>query len=203
MNESHPVFIELSRRFPEATIVHHNEVPLVYIPRTRERNYHLISTLGMSDFDMEVPERFSHQENIELFFCLPDYWKHDDMENPNHKWVWDQIAFMSPLPKERETWFGSGHTIPFKKDESEISEKYQQAYFLMIEPFVLEREMQPFTSGDNLVTFLSIVPLFKKEFDYKNKSGAHHLLRKFLKKGVSEKVDMFRLCVVKRKRLLF
>lgn len=195
----HSVFKVLKQRFDNATIVEHNNVPLVFIPRTRDRNYHLLTTLGMSDFDMPVPEKFQDRSKIELFFCLPDYWNPEDMENPNHNWVWDKIAFMSTFPKERNTWFGSGHTMPFNREETAISEKFQQEYFLMVDPFELTQEMAPVQTDSGTIYFLAIVPIFKRELDYKNKSGAHHLLRKFIKKGISEKVDMFRLCAIKRK----
>ena len=201
IDTNHTVFKELQNRFSEASIVEHNETKLVYIPRTRDRNYHIISTIGMSDYSMPVPETFSDKSKIELFFVLPDYWKPDDLESQNHKWVWDQITFMSSFPKERETWFGPGHTIPYSKDGSPISEKYEQVAFLMAEPYVLEEEMKPMLTESDSITFLAVIPLFKNELDFKNKSGTHLLLRKFLKKGISEKVDMFRQCGVRKKWL--
>lgn len=198
----HPVFVELKQRFENTMLVEQNGVPLVFIPKTRDRNYSLLTTIGMSDFEMPVPEKHQERSKIELFFCLPDYWKPEEMENPNHNWVWDRITFMSGFPKERNTWFGNGHTMPFNREETAISEKFQQEYFFFTDPFELTKEMRPIRQKEGNIHFIAVVPIFKRELDFKNKAGGHSLLRKFVKKGVSEKVDMFRLCAV-RKRLFF
>jgi len=199
--KSHPVFEILNHRFGEANLVEFNDVPLIHVPTTRERNFHIVSTIGLSDFDMPVPEKFKDKNRIELFFCLPDYWNPDDIENPNHKWVWDRIAFLSTFPKERNTWFGHGHTIPFNKEETPISEKFQQSYFIMLEPFEMDKIMAPIQGEHGTIHFLAVVPIFKKELDYKVKSGTNKLIRKFIKKGFSEKADMFREVAAKQKWL--
>lgn len=200
--KNHPVYLALNERFNEVNLVEYNGVKLVHIPRTRDRNFHIVCSIGLSDFDMPVPETQTENNNIELFFCLPDYWKPDEIDNPNHSWVWDRIAFLSTYPKERNTWFGNGHTIPFNKEETAISEQYKQAYFLLTKPFEI-RTIEPIVSEDKTIHFLAIVPIFKDELDYKLKAGVTRLLRKFVKKGISEKADMFRLCAVRKRRLFF
>src|SRR5690554_1789153 len=67
----------------------------------------IISTNGISNYKMSIPERYKGREHTELFFCLPGYWDLEDKDNPNMNWPLKVIQKLSENVLENQSWYRS------------------------------------------------------------------------------------------------
>jgi hypothetical protein len=67
----------------------------------------------------------------------------------------------------------------------------------------LEDELTPVQLEDKTIHFWALIPLFGDEMDYKQGKGTVKLKKKFLIKGVTEKLDEFRQSSLKNRWLFF
>jgi hypothetical protein len=111
-------------------------------------------------------------------------------------WVFEWIQKLAKYVVEKETWFGHGHTLPTGKNMSELSPTMKQNHLILMNPILLEEELAQIKVGDKNVNFLAIVPIFPDEMDYKQGKGTFKFIQRLQTKGVSEKLDDFRLTVL-------
>lgn len=193
----------LIQRFGEHRVsdipVADGDVPLLMLDLELKAPVSVLVTNGLSDYEMPVPEKEMGNEFNEIFFCLPSYWEWEDMENANTNWVFHWIQRLAKYVQEKETWFGHGHTMPCGKEKQELSALMKENHFMLMRPLLLEQEMAPIMTDGKEVQFLSIVPIFENELDYKLGKGTRKLVTRFINKGVSEKLDDFRPSVMTRK----
>ena len=163
----------------------------------------VLMTNGLSDFTMPVHEKHLDKANMELYFCLPNYWNLKDLSDPNSNWVFPWISRLATYVIEKNTWFGHGHTMPCGKEMLPLSETMKQNHFFLSEPMLLENELAPLKNGEKLVHFLSIIPIFPDEMDYKQGKGTFKFQQKLIQHGVTEKLDDYRGTVLRSKWRLF
>lgn len=175
------------------------EVPLLVLDLELNSPVTVIVTNGLSDYKMPVPDKWKEREHNELFFCLPSYWEWEDLENPQMNWVFYWIQRLAKYVKEKETWYGHGHTMPCGKEKNPLSATMKQNHFLLADPILLETEMSPVQLEEKEIHFLSIIPLFQDEMDYKQSQGTLKFSQKLNNNGITEKLDDFRGSAMKRK----
>lgn len=194
---------ELAKRFGDHRVheipVKEGEVPLLLLDLELNSPVSVLVTNGLRTYTMPVPDRWKGREHVELYFCLPSYWEWDDLEDPQRNWVYYWIQRLAKYVVEKETWFGPGHTMPCGAEMKPLSATMKQNHFMLSEPILLEREMESIKVDGEEVYFLAIIPIFPDELDYKLGKGTLKLTRKFIQKGVSEKLDDFRSTVLKSK----
>lgn len=159
----------------------------------------VLMTDGLSNMQMEVPEKYKGEEHIELFFCLPNYWEWEDAENPRMNWPFKWITKLANHLVDKQTWYGKGHTFPVGKEGETLSESMKQEYLMLSHPILLNVELAPLQVEGKMIHFLAVIPLFKKEFEYKQARGTFKLLQKFNTKGITENLDDFRGSVLQNK----
>ena len=179
--------------------VKEGEVPLLVLDLELNSPVTVIVTNGLSDYKMPVPEKWQARERNELYFCLPSYWEWEDLSNPQMNWVFYWIQRLAKHVKEKETWYGHGHTMPCGKEMKPLSSTMKQNHFLLSDPILLENEMAPVQLGENEIHFLSIIPLFQDEMDYKQSQGTLKFSQKLNNNGITEKLDDYRGSAMKRK----
>ena len=159
-------------------------------------NYQLIFTDGLSAKEQPVKAGYEAYNKIELYFLLPSYW---DLQAEN--WPIEWINRLAEIPQKNETWFGPGDTIPAGNPPEILSDRFPADHFMLVEPF----EVKSFFDHEALqkaeIRFFGIVPICKPELDYKIRNSATVLFERLQKKNHSEKVDLFRTSVC-RKRVL-
>lgn len=139
----------------------------------------ILMTNGLSNYEMPVSEKWKDRPFNELYFCLPTYWDLEDTNNPNFNWVFEWLFRLETFVKEKQTWFGPGHTIPCGNPPVSISPTMKQEYFIFLEPMLMEQALSPLKLADKTVYFLAITPLYGDELDYKMGKGTHKLVRRF------------------------
>lgn len=177
-----------------------NDIETVLISIQKRSKITLFMTVGLSNYDMPVPEMYAGRNLTELVFCLPSYW---DLDSISDQWVYAWIQKFAKHVIEKETWFGPGHTIPNGNPVEPISERMKQKYFILTDPIYLKSELSPITVDDKTVHFLAILPIFEDEMDYKLGKGTFKLLKKIEGKGISEILDDFRMSSLKSKWRIF
>lgn len=194
---------ELNKRFGEHQVesfpTKENDIPLLLIKAEIKSPVSILMTNGLSEFKMHVPEKMQGYEFNELYFCLPSYWDIRDLENPGMNWVFHWIQRLAKYVQEKQTWLGNGHTIDCGKDVRSLSETMKENHLFLSEPMLLEKELSPVEIDGKIIRFLSIIPIFEDEMDYKQGKGTAKLIQKLRNQGVSEKLDDYRSTVLKSK----
>lgn len=194
---------QLIKRFGEHRVselpTKEGEVPLLILDLELKSPVHVIVTNGLSDYNMPVPEKWKGREFNELYFCLPSYWEWEDTDNPQMNWVFYWIQRLAKFVVQEETWFGHGHTMPCGKEMNPLSSTMKQNNFMLADPMLLEQEMASVMVDGKEIHFLSIIPLYKNEIDYKQSKGTFKFMQKLVNNGITEKLDDYRGSAMKRK----
>ena len=198
----------IQSRFPTAQIIlltkqTESDINLLLISTEKRSPIQLIMTDGLSTYEQPVPEKYSTLKHVELYFCLPSYWDIEDKDNPNMNWVQPWIQKLAKHLMEKKTWYGVGHTFPNGNPVEAISPTMKQKYFLLNTPTYLAEELTPLIVEDKTIEFLSIVPIFEDELDYKMGKGTYKLQKKFLDKNITELLDDYRMSTLKNKWRIF
>lgn len=181
----------------------HPEQPLILLYLELNIPITVLMTNGLSEYEMPVLEKWKGREFNELLFCIPTYWDLDDIENPHFNWVYDWLFRLETFVKEKNTWFGPGHTIPCGNPPKQLSPTMKEEYLIFMDPMFLQDTLQPIELIDKTVYFLSIVPLFGDELDYKMGKGARKLIKKFISKKMDDRLDDYRVSALKSRMRFF
>lgn len=152
----------------------------------------VLMTSTLSEYKMPVSEKWKGREYNEIFFAMPAYWDLDDKGNASLQALYDWIFRLEKFVKEKNTWFGPGHSIPCGNPSTAISPLLKQDNFIFINPMFLEDLFQPLILTDKVVHLLATVPVFSDELEYKMSKGTHKFVRRFYQKKHDERIDEFR-----------
>lgn len=175
--------------FNQKVLLQKNDEFNFSIFQIKQKNYQLIFTEGLANFPQPVDEVNKSLQKIELYFCLPDYWDIKIKSWPVH-WL-NRIA---QVPQKNKTWFGIGDTLPAGNPPQPVDEKFLAEYFILHEPVLLKEELN--NSG---FKWLAVIPIYKKEFEFKTQNSSTALVQKFEQHNITELVDVYRLPVGRKK----
>ena len=143
------------------------------VPGSAERPWTTLITSGMGDLAMTTPPEVAEFSRAELVLRLPNDWPLDQesFSKEENYWPIRTLKTFARLPHQLKTWFGIGHTIPF-----------EVAGFdgIILAPPVWAPEtfaIAQFPDGSPL-HFLSMIPLYQSELDFKLAHGADPLFEK-------------------------
>jgi hypothetical protein len=171
--------------------------PFILLEIQMRSNIKVLMTSDLSVYKMPVPEKFSAKEYKELFFCLPSYWDLENQDNEEMNWVFEILFKLQKHVKTKKTWLGVGHTFPFTNPISAISKTMNQKYFFLSEPIFVKDKFNPLIFENKTIEFLSIIPIYEDEFDYKVGKGTYKFQKKLAQKNVTELLDDYRGTVLK------
>ncbi|MEI8193158.1 MAG: suppressor of fused domain protein [Flavobacteriia bacterium] len=161
----------------------------------------LYVTLGLSDHTMKIPEKYKGESNVELYFFTPIHWETAEKNGALITWAL-QTLVKAKTYVMAGNWVLTGQTF----DLTEVPEgKFKELNFvamMLVPPHEAKFLSEPIVLENNQVSFRALVPVFKDEKEYKIARGFKKLWEKFHEKRTSEKLDEFRLPVVKN-RILF
>lgn len=197
--------IDFNRAFPKSTVrliecgAEQFQLKLVDFP---EKRVQLLMTNGLSNYAMPVHEKYAGREHIELYFCLPSYWEIDN-KDARFQWPIEWIEKLGNHLMNKGLWFGPGHTIEPSNGLTAFSETMKQNHLILLDPILMQEELTPIAVDGFKVHFLSIIPIFSDEMDYKQAKGTYKLQKKFRQKGITEKLDDFRSGILKSRMRFF
>ena len=117
-----------------------------WLKATKKRPYHLLFTSGLSNNTQGVIDSCLEYKHIELYFCLPDYWKIED-DSPDHNWPIHWLNKIAEVPQKNKSWFGPGDTLPAGKPPKQISSMMEENHFILAEPMKVH-QLTEFKIGD-------------------------------------------------------
>jgi hypothetical protein len=170
-------------------------VPLLKLKIEGKRPVTLIMTDGLSQKKMKLPEQSNEFDQIELYWALPEYWDLSDLSSPNTNWIFHWLNKLVRHLLDKDVWFGHGHTF---KTQS-LSPTMKQEYLMLMRPLIVDNVLSKVHEAVQSIGFLSIVPLFKAEFDFKQQKGTSSLVTKMTEDGVSEILDDYRESLLKKR----
>ena len=151
--------------------------------------------------------------SIELYLLLPSHW---DLEKKNQKWPIHVLKRMVDARHKKGAWYGPGDTLTAhpsmliddevidgdNDSEASMNPKtingiFRQNHFFLTEPLEAGPLLKEVLSAD--ISWLAIVPIFQKEFDYKTRRSALELMMNFEKNKITELVDEHRPMAVKKR----
>jgi hypothetical protein len=159
-----------------------------------------VTTDGLSKYKMEMPNGLEDKANIELCLLLSSEF---DSEKLDFKGL-DIALLIEKIAKliiEKKSWVGAGHTFPNISEESTITIYTEMDSFLLIEPILYQKELSGMKVDENEIKYLAIIPIYKRELDFKMKNGAYSLMKRLKKNSVTEYFEMKRPISLKRKFL--
>jgi hypothetical protein len=181
----------------------HNDQELILLFLELDVPVTILMTARLSEYQMPVLDKWVGREFNEIYFCLPAYWNFEDYENPNFSWIYTWIYKLERFVRDKNTWFGPGHTIPTGNPEVPISSLMKQEYFIFLDPILLQKELSPVSVSGKNIHFLSIVPIFGDELDFKMGKGTQKFVRRFIQRNLDEKLDDYRSSVLNSRLRFF
>lgn len=166
-----------------------------FIRPTKERNYNILITSGMSYRPMQPPEQAADCEFAELLICLPPDWPlgQDSFEDENNYWPIRELKFLARFPHEYDTWLWGGHTMPNGDPAQPFADNMNLSGIILAPPLRFSEEaFRLEIDANKTIHFFSVIPLYIEEMDLKLQKGSDELFERFDKYGIDELVDIKR-----------
>ena len=128
---------------------------------------------------------------------MPEYWVVADIEKEQFQWLFQTLRKLKKHVIEKKTWFADGHTMLANEEGKQLSDQMKQTYLMLSDPVFLEKELAPMFVDSRDVSFLSVVPIFRNEFQHKQAFGTDKLISLFETYQVTERLDEYRTNLVK------
>jgi hypothetical protein len=180
-----------------------DEERFLILDLSKSKGVNIIITSSFHTYQMPVPEKLQGFEYGQLYFCVPEYWDIMNRENSDYHWLFEWLIRIKNYTINNTTWLGDGHTYNCTKHSEQLSNTLKQNHLFISNPVFLEDELAPIQVEEKTIHFWALIPLFGDEMDYKQGKGTVKLKKKFLIKGVTEKLDEFRQSCLKNRWLFF
>ena len=163
----------------------------------------VVMTYGLSNYNMNVPEKWSGRNHNELYFCLPSYWDWNRLNDEKFAWPFTWLQKLVKHVVDNETWYGPGHTFENGNPPQHLSSTMHSDHLILVDPILLEDYLLPLETPEKTVHFLGVTPIFENEFDFKMAKGYHKFIRKYRGSNGTELIDDFRESVLKKRFRFF
>jgi hypothetical protein len=197
----------LEQRFGEENItkideITNHKIDILLVKSNFDRQFTLLTTSGLSNYNMPVNDKENNGEHIELCFALPSYWD-ITFKGENTSWVLEKLKFLSDFVLSRNTYFWDGHTIPNANPNKPFSATMKQDHLLFSKSMLYEQDLQTIECEGTTVHLLFLIPLFQKELDHKFSRGTLAIKRKLIDSNHGEILDDYRGVVIKKRFGIF
>ncbi len=194
---------------PPETVFHEFVSDLVHVDihwvkPTPERNYHTLVTSGMSDRPTAAPE--PALSYAEVMICLPPDWPltQESFQDERNYWPLRWLKLLARLPHECNTWLFASHTVPNSDPPCPFAENTKLCCALLFTPVLFGPEFPKLeVNADKTVHFLSLIPLYREEMEFKMRKGFEPLLERLDAAGVTELLNIERKNMCKKRWGLF
>lgn len=170
----------------------------IYTSLFQVQSLKVLHTEGLSGTPQLVPAEAEKHKQIELMFCLPDYW---DLSVQPWPIIW--LEKIAQIPSKFNTWLGPGDTIPAGKPPKALAVNIAANHFILSEPDVLKEFLTHNGNKQSEISVLSVIPIFQQELDFKLRNSGTALLMRLAEKRVTDEVDIYRKSVCRKRFLGF
>ena len=180
--------------------LHHIDVWIV--PPNDRRPYQTLVTAGMSDRPMTVPTGYG-RAHAELTLSLPASWTLTTaaMESERAYWPVRLLVNLARFPQRYATFLDETHTVP----NGDLPEPYAMNTRMVCaligpSPFGGTELGDVHRRDGPLVRFLSVIPIYRDEMEFKLRHGAAALFERLKRAGINDVLNAKRATVCRRKR---
>ncbi|MEO8606251.1 MAG: suppressor of fused domain protein [Chloroflexota bacterium] len=181
-------------------VSHLVHIDIHMVSPTPERNYYTLVTSGMSSQPMKTPEGAEAFRYAELMICLPPNWPltQADFQDERNYWPLRWLKVLARLPHEYDTWIWASHTVPNGDPPKPFAPNTRLSGVILMQPSLMFSDafIELKINDEKTVYFLSVMPLYREEMDFKLKNSAGSLLNDLAEAGVTEVLDIDRPNVV-------
>ncbi|MDG1735330.1 MAG: suppressor of fused domain protein [Crocinitomicaceae bacterium] len=188
---------ELEKRFATLHPLSKDGEDYFFIPKPDDTACNILMTSGLNEYGMPTQVSTKSLVHKELYFLLPEYWVVADIEKEQFQWLFQTLRKLKKHVIEKKTWFAEGHTMRANEEGKQLSDQMKQTYLMLSDPVFLEKELAPMFVDSRDVSFLSVVPIFRNEFQHKQAFGTDKLISLFETYQVTERLDEYRTNLVK------
>jgi len=188
---------ELEKRFATLYPLSKDGEDYFFIAKPDDAACNILMTSGLNEYGMPSQVSTKSLVHKELYFLLPEYWVVADIEKEQFQWLFQTLRKLKKHVIEKKTWFADGHTMPANEEGKQLSDQMKQTYLMLSDPVFLEKELAPILVDSRAVSFLSVVPIFRNEFQHKQAFGTDKLISLFETYQVTERLDEYRTNLVK------
>ena len=188
---------ELEKRFATLHPLSKDGEDYFFIPKPDDTACNILMTSGLNKYGMPSQVSTKSLVHKELYFLLPEYWVVADIEKEQFQWLFQTLRKLKKHVIEKKTWFADGHTMLANEEGKQLSDQMKQTYLMLSDPVFLEKELAPMFVDSRDVSFLSVVPIFRNEFQHKQAFGTDKLISLFETYQVTERLDEYRTNLVK------
>jgi hypothetical protein len=167
---------------------------VIELIKPKDEKFQILYTRGLSKNIQANGQNNTKYQRIELYFLLPDFW--DLVKND---WPVYWLNRIAQVPQKNKTWFGVGDTLPAGNPPKEIDEVLKCSYFILSDPMLLESKLTGNLEAEKAFSFLAVIPIFEREFDFKMQNSATPLLKIFRDKQIFEMIDVYRQPLARKK----
>ena len=188
---------ELEKRFATLHPLSKDGEDYFFIAKPDDAACNILMTSGLNKYGMPSQVSTKSLVHKELYFLLPEYWVVADIEKEQFQWLFQTLRKLKKHVIEKKTWFADGHTMLANEEGKQLSDQMKQTYLMLSDPVFLEKELAPMFVDSRDVSFLSVVPIFRNEFQHKQAFGTDKLISLFETYQVTERLDEYRTNLVK------
>lgn len=175
-------------------------VDINIVPPSPKRPYHTLITSGMSDRKMSTPQGREDMSYAELVISLPPHWqlKGKSSEDEAYYWPIRWLKILARLPHQYGTWLWATHTVPNGDPPEPFASNIKLCCALLLFPILMPKGFNILKVNDEkTIHFLSFVPIYREEMDFKLQQGLDPLMDRLDKAGVTELLNISRpnVCV--------
>jgi hypothetical protein len=146
---------------------------VLVVPPTAQYNWYTLVTSGMSDLPMQGAD--PEDRYAEVVLCLPPTWKlsQESFQDPRNYWPVEWLKRTARLPHEYQTWVGPGHTIPNGDPPEPFDDSTDMCCWMLTAPAWFPEEFRELRiTPQRSIKFLTMLPLYQSEVDFKLQHGA-------------------------------
>ncbi|RBP47248.1 suppressor of fused protein SUFU [Roseimicrobium gellanilyticum] len=178
--------IEFVLHEKKSSFVH---IDIHVVAPTPERPYRVLITSGMSDRPMKVREGGEDFGYVELILAVPDTWpiNHASFSDERNYWPIRQLtrAARAPHAHQYDLWYA--HTIADGEEPEAFAPDVGFCANIVSVPLLCDEEGCSLKiSPEKRIHFLTILPIYREEWQFAMKSGSMALLEKLDEAGVVE-----------------
>ena len=162
------------------------------MPPTKDRDYGLLITCGMSQRPMSAPPGAIDSSFAELFVQLPPEWPLplEKLEQNEYSWILQNIYEFAHFVHMNNTFYCHGQVMDLHRP---LSNGTKMTGFIIANPLGFPKGFGTLTvEGGKKIHFLQFIPAYNDEMDYLEHMGWDALLTKFQEHGVTGIVDLTR-----------
>ena len=157
-------------------------IDLLVFPPNDERDFAVISTSGLSDKPMSIPDDVADRASMaycELLMALPGDWNDGNFRDFGND-AWYPLGFMKQvarIPHMFDTWIGCGHSIPNGDPPEPLHPSTNKIGGVIELPYLLDPGIACIESshGDT-IRFLGLYFITADEMEFKLEKGTDALM---------------------------